>query len=227
MLEGYYLENKDKLLRDFDSNTRVVRHVLEDKRCYPTEVIDAIIHEARREYEILIPQTPYIGGTQNPLTWNLVMSMQYLALYKVMKARGETIEMIGALVQETFDYWLKRVPRFLLRLQGMWQSTGFYFKRNLQKRAEYSQQRQYTGDWVFNAVKGDGKNFVYGVDYTQCGICKLYMQHDAAELLPYLCKLDYALTRAMGLELVRTQTIGSGGLKCDFRLRKAHANRQT
>jgi len=223
MLESYYLDNKDKMLRDFDHNSVVVRHVLEQQQCYPKEVINAIIHEGHREYEELIPHIPYIGGAQNPLTWNLVMAAQYLALYKVLKARGENVETIGALIQDTFEYWLNRFPRWLMRLRGWWQSSPIYFRYNLQKRAQRSQERRYPGDWVFSAVKGDGKGFAFGVDYTQCGICKFYAQHDAAELLPYMCKLDYPMTRAMGLELQRTQTLGAGGTECDFRLRKAHA----
>ncbi|MFN8371831.1 MAG: hypothetical protein U0694_02995 [Anaerolineae bacterium] len=121
MLESYYLDNKDKMLRDFDHNTGVVRHVLEQHQCYPKEVIDAIIHEARREYEDLIPQIPYIGGAQNPLTWNLVMSAQYLAAQGDESTRRECGDYWRADTEDTFEYWLNRFPRWLLRLRGWWQ----------------------------------------------------------------------------------------------------------
>jgi predicted ArsR family transcriptional regulator len=38
----------------------------------------------------------------------------------------------------------------------------------------------------------------------------------AAELVPYLCRTDYVMSTALGIHLVRTQTIADGADCCDF-----------
>jgi hypothetical protein len=136
-----------------------------------------------------------------------------------MKLFHKPVDEIGAVIQEMHQRYLKSIPSFLMRLRGRWQLTQRYFKQ-LDKRAERSQRRFYPDDWIYRAVKGDGKTFDYGVDYTQCGICQFFWRHDAGELLPYLCQLDYATVEAMGLQLTRTTTLAEGGAKCDFRLKR-------
>jgi hypothetical protein len=219
-MESYYIALEKPMLRDFDRSAKFMRQVMRTRGCYPKAAIKGIMQDARREYQMLIPQIPFVGGKENPLTWNLVMAAQFLAFYKTMKARGESVETIGTLSREALEAWLKRIPKFLLRLRGKWQTTRWYYYFDLKRRAARSQERRFADDWVYTAVKGDGKTFTYGVDYSQCAICKFFSQQDAAELIPYMCALDYPLAQAMGLELIRTETIGTGGIRCDFRIKR-------
>jgi hypothetical protein len=39
----------------------------------------------------------------------------------------------------------------------------------------------------------------------------------------YLCLVDYAIMKNMGIAFSRTTTLGNGGPKCDFRFAKAGA----
>ena len=81
-----------------------------------------------------------------------------------------------------------------------------------------SQERRYPDDWVFEVIEGDGQNFDFGLDYTECGLLKYLEREGAPELAPYLCWTDYPMFGSMGMKLVRTETIAQGGQRCDFRL---------
>lgn len=69
---------------------------------------------------------------------------------------------------------------------------------------------------MFDIVEPDGI-FDFGLDYTTCGICRLYADEGHPELTPYLYRLDYPMAEMMGLRLTRTKTIGGGDDRCDFR----------
>ena len=69
-------------------------------------------------------------------------------------------------------------------------------------------------------VEGDGATFDYGLDITECGICKLYQAQGAGELARYLCLSDYVVSRAFGRGLVRYKTIAEGARVCDFRYKQ-------
>ena len=84
-------------------------------------------------------------------------------------------------------------------------------------RADNSKLNKYPGDWVSDFIKGDGKTFTFGVDYSGCGVYKFYKSQGAEHFMPLVCIADYARARAYGYGLTRTQTIGNGADICDFR----------
>jgi hypothetical protein len=79
------------------------------------------------------------------------------------------------------------------------------------------QQRRYTDDWVSEVVEGDGQDFDFGIDHTECGVVKYLQREGAPELAPYLCWVDYPMSAAMHVRLDRSETIAQGGQRCDFR----------
>jgi L-2-amino-thiazoline-4-carboxylic acid hydrolase len=212
-----------RLSCEFDHVVKQVKPVLFN---YYSLNADTIIQESRLEFEQLIPRLPYIGGNRNPLTWNLLASAWYLTFYKVLRRRGETPEAIAKLMVETFEFYLNKTPKPLLKLMGWWKFTPFA-KNRLKNRAAQSQQRHYPNDFVFFFVEGDGKNFDWGVDYTECAICKLYKQEGAENFARYLCPLDVAMSERMGLGLERTQTLAEGAGYCDFRFKRGRATKIT
>ncbi len=68
-------------------------------------------------------------------------------------------------------------------------------------------------------IEGDGKEFDYGLDVTECLAVKCFPKHDAEEFVPYLCPFDYPRSDALGLGLVRTMELAQGDEKCDFRFK--------
>jgi hypothetical protein len=84
MVENYYVSRKDSLLRDFDRATKILEQVLIAR--YGAELAATIRKETRQEFEVLIPQLPYIGGKKNRHTRSVIGTSYGLALYRVLKA---------------------------------------------------------------------------------------------------------------------------------------------
>ncbi|MGZ6230243.1 MAG: L-2-amino-thiazoline-4-carboxylic acid hydrolase, partial [Syntrophales bacterium] len=94
---------------------------------------------------------------------------------------------------------------------------GKSYRERLKIQATISQEKQYPDDFVFTYIVGDGKEFDYGYDIIECGVCKFLHAQDADELAPFLCLTDFPLSKAFGRGLVRNMTISEGAERCDFR----------
>ena len=136
-----------------------------------------------------------------------------------MVRHGGTAEETGELLRRAITAQLKRIPRPLRHAMGRYRFSRLKI-RQFERAARRSQARRYPGDWVFEVVDGDGETFDTGVDHIECGIVKFLHAHDADELAPYLCDLDYVFAEATGYGLRRTKTLAWGCDKCDFRLTK-------
>ena len=224
VMDDYYTSQKSKLLKDFDKTVRkygrkiLVRH-------YGDALADTILKEGRQEFEVLIPELPYIGGKKNPWTNILIQCTGFLALYRVLEAHGKTVEEAGRMAYELAEAQLLSYPKLLRRLIGRWSFTRYKLNK-LRRQAAASQKRLYPEDWVLSFVQGDGKEFDYGMDITECAICKFFHAQGADELTPFGCLTDFAMSKALGLGLVRTMTIAEGAEKCDFRFKRGRETQQ-
>jgi len=178
----------------------------------------SLMKEIRQEYKTLIPRAPYIGGEENIFTEWLIYGVYYLAVYRVLKAKGHSVEETGRVIFDTYKA-MADYPKWLLRLVGSLKYNQTYVSK-LKAAVAKTQERRYPGDWVATFIEGDGKEFDYGIDITECGIYKLYRTHGAEELAPYLCLSDYVLSKAMNRGLVRSKTLAEGADVCDFRFKK-------
>ena len=77
-----------------------------------------------------------------------------------------TVEEAGVLIYEVCQALINSYPKSVLCLISHMDFSERY-QRDLQKRAVESHQHQYPGDYVLNFVKGDGKEFDFGIDYTE------------------------------------------------------------
>ena len=212
---NYYIAHKKRFVMEFDLVAKSARSVIGE---YFGEDARALTAETRQEFEHLIPQLPYIGGKQ-PFTEFIVFTGMLLAVYRVNKAHGKTVEQTGEMVFEMGRAFLNSFPTFLLRL---FMSLNFSRRAmdRLRKGAIESQQRKYSEGNVINFIEGDGKTFDYGVDYIECASCKFLAAQGAPEIAPYLCPVDILFSEAMGWGLTRTMTLAQGADKCDFRFKK-------
>jgi len=216
----YYTSQTDQLLKDFEDYQVYLRKVLEAR--YADAEIRTMERAARQKYADLIPQLPYIGGEANMLTANLVQSAWCLVSYQVLQTQGKTVESTGRVLYETVKSMMQTSPRGFSRLGGLIQTSSLALD-GLKAEAELSQQRRYSNDWVFTTVEGNGEEFDLGVDYTECGVCKFFQAQHAAELTPYMCLLDFPMSMAMDVGLVRTMTLANGDAMCDFRYKLGRA----
>lgn len=177
-----------------------------------------LIRDIRQEYEALSPEMPGIGGEENMFTEWLIYGVYYLAVYQVLKAEGQTVEEVGKVIYDTFEA-MADYPKWLLRLVGSLKYNEKYVSQ-LKEAVAKTQELRYPGDWVATFIEGNGEGFDYGIDITECGICKFYRAQGADELAPYLCLSDYVVSDAFERGLVRYKTLAEGAEVCDFRYKK-------
>lgn len=173
--------------------------------------------EFLEEYRRLVPGIPYIGGRSNPHTMGLKGAAQGLAVHRVVLRHGGTVEDTGWL----FHHWqraeLERIPKVIRLWLGRHRMLLGQSPRQFRKSVLRTQERRYPDDTVGVWVDCDGESFDYGVDVTECAPLKYLNAHGAAELLPYICELDYVLAEMMGYEIRRTKTLAWGCDRCDHR----------
>jgi hypothetical protein len=193
------------------------QHIIQEK--YGKVLAETAVTQSTIEFEKLIPQIPYIGGSTNSMTDTLVQMTSLLALYRVLKREGKPVAEIGNLFYEIAQAQVNRFPQWLRYLIGRFYLSRWNVRR-LQKRAAVSQQRQYPGDFVIELVPADDSKTFQGINYLECGVVKFFAQQGAAELAPHMCRIDYLLFPAIGIQLNRTGTIAQGCTHCDFRFEK-------
>ena len=177
-----------------------------------------LLMETKQAYEALRPEIPYIGGKGNMFSEWLNYGAYYLAMYRALSARGHNVDDVGKLIYETYDV-MADYPEWFLRIVGHFKYGGKY-EEKLKGAATASRELKYPGDFVSSFIAGDGENFDYGLDITECGICKLYVAQGAERLARYMCLSDYVVSKAFNRGLVRYKTIAEGAEKCDFRYKK-------
>jgi hypothetical protein len=213
--DNWYLQHRRRIMREIRLAMPHYRKLF--VKTYGKEEGEAIARDAIQRFEALLPDIPYIGGDENRLTRTLYLTAAMLAMYRSLMARGESTEGAARLIHMGSASFYNAFPtRYLMRWGGRQQ---FGRKRIDQRTREaaVSQERRYSGDWVFDVVKGDGQSFEWGLDYTECGIVKYLTREGAPELGSYLCWLDYPVFATMGVKLTRTETIAQGCRRCDFR----------
>ena len=217
MSENYYLSQKKSLMRAFEHAIKWVMMPLVNR--YGKELSKAIVQHTRKGYETLIPQIPFIGGKKNRWTADLLESAQILALFRAMQAYGKTPSETAEVLYEGMQIRLAQYPRFLLRLMGRCQFSSLFLK-TLQHQAAVTHKRAFPNNFVAEVVIGDGKEFDWGIDFTECAIHKFFRAQNALEFLPYVCRLDYLTSTAFGIGLVRTKTLATGDERCNPRLKQ-------
>ena len=214
--KSYYVKKKRTLLRQFDAVTTIVKEILIAK--FGEEKFKEFTTESRNDFESLLPQIPNVGGKDSRRgTETFINVTIVLAMLRNFEKQGLDFYEIGKLAYDIFEVFYKVMPP----------SDDIFSKEFInqeKERAKESQLRRYPDDWVFDFVEGDGKTFTYGVNYTECGVCKFFKSQGMEHLLPIVCIADFAMVRAYGFGLKRTQTIGNGAPICDFRFIKNGSN---
>ena len=216
--ENYYINHKQTLLRDFDKTSQKFGRKALDLH-FDADSTEKIIRESREEFEVLIPKLPYVGGKKSIWTTDLVRSAWALALYRTVKAQGKTAEDTGEILTKIVEMQLYSYPRFIRYLVGRWSFNRFSL-RKMKKQASESQKRLFLENWIWNYISGDGKEFDFGYDITDCGLCKFFHNEGADELVPYLCATEFLKSTALGIRLVRKTTLAESHDKCNFRYKK-------
>lgn len=104
------------------------------------------------DYAALVPEMPYIGGQENMFTEWLTYGVYYLAVYRVLKAEGHTIEEAGRVIYNAFEK-MADYPKWFIRLVGRFRYDQDYVQR-LKQAAADTLLRRYPGDSVRLPLQG-------------------------------------------------------------------------
>lgn len=216
-MTNYYCERKATLLNSFDKWSQIIKGIVSS--IYSSDFCEELIKDARNIFENLIPEIPFIGGDENQMTKLIIWSAQWLSVYKASSARKLKTEDVGRLIYEEFRFQMNRTSKAELEKIGNQRFSDEYLTKQ-KELALRSLKGDYSVDWLFTIVEGDGQDFDYGYDYQQCAIYSFYKAHDCSELVPYICLTDFYSSQALGLGLTRTKTLADGFDICDFRYKK-------
>ncbi|MBN2224470.1 MAG: L-2-amino-thiazoline-4-carboxylic acid hydrolase [Deltaproteobacteria bacterium] len=213
---SYYLDRMEAYWKKYRRMLKSSYRVL--PRYVDASEIETIAEETKAEFEMLLGQLPYIGD-KNMLTWNLVGTAMGLAFFRALERRGLTVETIGKVINEIYIDVFTSMPWFVKRFLR-WYIFSRYRQKKLRAFAVESKLKEYPGNWVMEYVAGDGVNFDFGYNCTQCAILMFFQKMGAEKYVPYLCATDYGASRGVGTGLQRTMTLALGGECCDFRFKK-------
>ena len=216
MNQTNYMSRKNQFLRSFDNLMARVQPWV--KTWLGQEQAERFMRESRQEYEALIPRIPFIGNSFLVLSFYKPVT-RYLAVYRALQKQGRTVEEAGHLIYRMGTEEALAIPPAGRRLmEALWFSG--WFRKLAKERTFKSQQRTYPGNFVATYVEGDGREFDYGIDYTECANCKFLRAENAFELAPYACATDKPISELLGWGLTRPKTIAEGYPICSFRFKK-------
>jgi hypothetical protein len=173
------------------------------------------------EFETVLAQMPYVGGTASRMTDFFMRLLGFLAIGRVLRRHGVSLAVIGEIERETYKAQLLTVPeaeRLASGRQFMSSENQALLREQAAESATGRHQEAFPQDFVYDFVEpGPGDDFEFGINYTACGFCKFAARHGDKEILPSICGLDFDAYAARGIRLERTQTLAGGASHCDFR----------
>lgn len=201
------------LLRDYD--TDVLGWKPKFVQRFGDEFARFILEVTRSRFKSLLPQIPYIGSDEY-WSGSFLESVRCLALFQEMNISGETPYETSQILYEAI---LARQGEHANKLTADQVLTKEQLMERRKQRAALTQERRYPEGYVAEFVPGNGEEFDYGYNFTECAAQKFYIKMHAEVYLPFFCRLDFAYSQIYGLGLKRTVTLAEGGSHCDHRFK--------
>ena len=204
----------EPLLQEYDERAQWRRELY--LQIFGEDEIDEILAEMRQSFADIIPEMPYIGEANFHLIW-FIPNSEKLAEYLVAQNYGITKKQFSNihLTQAAKDQ-LAQGEEVLIEAGKM--NFGYRTERLMSAWSLWSQFRTYPEDYIYRFRKGDGVDFDWGMDYTQCSNVILYKKYDALDLLlPLVCTMDDLAGSAMRTGYRRTMQLATGDPMCDLR----------
>ena len=179
--------------------------------------MDRVRQEVMDEFEIVLSQMPYVGGSASRMSDFFMRLMGFMAIGRVFRRHRVSLAVIGEIERESYKAQLLMVPE-AERLASGRQFMSPENQALLREQAAKSHTEEYPDDFVYDFVEpGTGDNFDFGINYKACGFCKFAARHGDQDILPHICGLDFEAYAARGIRLERTQTLAGGASHCNFR----------
>jgi hypothetical protein len=216
-MENHYTAQSSRLLTYFNWVMKRLRSSFADE--FGDALANEIIEKSSFEFEKILPELPYIGGRENLFTPILIASGGMLAISRVMKTYSKTAEEMFIVFYTAIDKIYNLLPRILMQLFGRLFLSRYGGIGLLRRQANKSQELRYPDDWVFTVVEGDGEDFDWILEYSECAVVKFWEKQGANDLMPYCSFGDIAMSRALGLGM-ECATLGEGSDTCVAKLKR-------
>ena len=166
---------------------------------------DAALDAALSNLDEIVPGMPYLDKPQYPVADAMFICASVLSLYIHLRHQGVDVHKYGARYVELSK--MRPLPEE--EAEGE-EDMGEML----------AAEKMHPGEFDFEIVQGDGKTFDFGYNVKSCAICHVFSQHDAMDLVPYMCAFDDVASDLGDMGLRRTGTIAVGASHCDFRYKK-------
>jgi hypothetical protein len=168
-----------------------------------------------------LPDAPVLELQKGPLSTYIKLSILALSMAKLQQTYGQSEREIGERIYRTADEYFK------LSAVRRWAKSRLFFSAANIRQIKGRQDATSRGE---NGVNGFRLRYVegaardeFGADYLSCGICDYFRRKGMFEYVKYLCLVDYAIIKNLGIHFSRTTTLGNNGPMCDFRFSKTGA----
>ena len=162
-----------------------------------------------------------LDAEKGNLVTYIKLSVLALSMAKQLQMYGLSEREIGERIYKTADAYFALSP-FRKWIQRTLFFSGFNIRQIRAREDATTRSPNGVNGFKLRYVEGatpDG----FGVDYLSCGICDYYRRMGMSEYVKYLCLVDYAIVKNLGIHFSRTTTLGDGGPKCDFRFPRSVA----
>lgn len=216
-MHSYYAGRAPAIRADFGESLDLARPYFDE--LLPAEPFEEIRSEALEELMHVLPTLPYVGGAQGRMTQYFEQNAGVFALGRVLRRRRVAAKIMSPLLRHVFLAKLRSRPRDE-RLEIGSRFLSDASKAMLRGDAVRSQRREDPGDFAYRFVEPGSpgeKPFEFGLDYDECGFCKMSKANGDEDILPMICAMDEESYALRGIALSRTTTLASGGRCCNFR----------
>jgi hypothetical protein len=165
---------------------------------------EVLTEEAWQVFRNIAPDLAYLDAPHSALARALFFCAMHLAVYVALRERGVDVHAYGAAMLSELASQPARSPGDAESAPAgdntAWaRGTGTH-----------------PGEFVVEVLPA-GADYDWGYNIKSCAICYLYRQHDAMDLVPYMCASDDVVSDQQHQGLRRTGTIALGAHQCDFR----------
>ena len=177
-----------------------------------TDEPEAVVEEAAECFDQLLPEMGYVDQPDHPMAESVFICSANLALYLALNKRGVDVHDFGAAMVRGLTAALAHAPE-----PPNDEAAREAYVATFIASAEVSATEAGPGEFVYEAFADTDQGDTWGMNVKSCAICAQYAQHDAMDLVPYMCATDDVVSDKMGQGLRRTGTIALGAHQCDFR----------
>lgn len=224
----YYQQRRPAIAADFEASLDLAS--AEFEKLLPSKPLQELKPRLFEELDRVLTTLPYVGGASGRMTPFFEQAAGFFALGRVLRSDGVPMETTATLMRASFMAKLMSLPpEQRVALGEKWLSPDN--QAVLRVVAAASKDKENPGDFVYQFVEPgrteDGESFDFGLDYSECGFCKLCKANGDEELLPVMCAMDKESYGLRGVELFRSTTLANGADRCNFRFRALKDNKGT